>query len=62
LISKRFSVGLKVLRAMVMKIYAFWDIIACSPSKISQHFGGTCCLHLQGQRISQARNQQEAGS
>jgi hypothetical protein len=30
--------------------------------KISLCFGGTYCLHLQGGRISQARNQHEAGS
>jgi hypothetical protein len=24
------------------------------------HFGGTCCLQLQGQSISQARNQDES--
>jgi hypothetical protein len=29
----------------------------CSPLKINGRFGGTCCLHLQGRRISQARKQ-----
>jgi hypothetical protein len=35
----------------------FWDITPCSLLKVNQRFRGTCCLHLQGQRISQARNQ-----
>jgi hypothetical protein len=30
--------------------------------KVNQHFGGTCYFHLQGRRISQARNQHEAVS
>jgi hypothetical protein len=28
-----------------------------SPQKINRHFGGTYWLHIQGQRISYARNQ-----
>jgi hypothetical protein len=34
----------------------------CSPLKLNWHFGETCRLHLQGRRISQARNQRESGS
>jgi hypothetical protein len=34
--------------------------VPCSPLKVSWHFRGLCCLHLQGQRISQARNQHES--
>jgi hypothetical protein len=30
--------------------------------KINQPFGGTSPLHLQGERINQARNKYEAGS
>jgi hypothetical protein len=33
----------------------------CSPLKVSRRFGGTCYLHLQNRRISQARNQREVG-
>jgi hypothetical protein len=40
----------------------FWDIMLCSLLNINWCFGGTCRLHLQGQRISQARNQCEADS
>jgi hypothetical protein len=35
---------------------------AISALKVNQCFGGKCCLHLQGQRISQTRNQHEAVS
>jgi hypothetical protein len=40
-----------------LKISTFWDITPCSLLKVKWCFGGTCCLHLQGRRISQARNQ-----
>jgi hypothetical protein len=33
-----------------------------SPFKVNRRFGGTCGLHLQGQRIRQLRNQREAHS
>jgi hypothetical protein len=36
--------------------------MACSPLKVNRCFGETCLLHLQGWRISQARNQHKAGS
>jgi hypothetical protein len=45
-----------------MKIYLFWDITPCSPSKVNQIFGGTGRPHLQSRRISQARNKHEAAS
>jgi hypothetical protein len=34
----------------------------CSLLKVNQLFGGKCCFHLQGKRISQARKQCEADS
>jgi hypothetical protein len=34
----------------------------CSPLRFSQYFRLSCCLHLQGLRISRATNQYEAGS
>jgi hypothetical protein len=34
----------------------------CIPLKINWLFGGTCRLHLQGRRISEARKQHEAGN
>jgi hypothetical protein len=33
----------------------------CSSVEVHRRFGGTCGLHLQGRRVSQARNQQDAG-
>jgi hypothetical protein len=39
-----------------MNSSVFWDLTPCS----HQRFGGTCHLHLQGRRISQARNQHES--
>jgi hypothetical protein len=39
----------------------FWDIVPCSPLKVTQRFGGKCRLSLHGRRISQVRSQLEAG-
>jgi hypothetical protein len=39
-----------------LKSSVFWDITPCSVLKVSWHFGGTCCLHLWGWRISQERS------
>jgi hypothetical protein len=38
----------------------FWDITPYSPLKANGHFEGKYRLHLLGQRISQARNQNES--
>jgi hypothetical protein len=38
----------------------FWDITPCSPLKFNRRFGRTCRLHLQGRKISQARNQRDS--
>jgi hypothetical protein len=38
------------------------DTTLCSMLKVNQCFEGTCGIHLQSQRISQARNQHEAVS
>jgi hypothetical protein len=46
--------------AVVIKHTTFWDITTCSPLKVNQHFRGTYRLHLQGRRISRARNQHES--
>jgi hypothetical protein len=50
------------LSAVTQKNSVFWDITPCSPLKVNRRFGGTCHLHLQCQRISQANKQREAGS
>jgi hypothetical protein len=47
---------------IIMKSSVFWDITTCAKLKFSRRLGGTCSLHLQEQRMSQSRNQCEAGS
>jgi hypothetical protein len=37
-----------------------WNIIPCSPARVSRRSGATCCLRPHGRRISQSRNQYEA--
>jgi hypothetical protein len=53
------NVEFEVLTAVVMRSSIFWDITPRSPLKVNRRFGGTC-LHLQGRRIRQARNQPES--
>jgi fructose-1,6-bisphosphatase/sedoheptulose 1,7-bisphosphatase-like protein len=43
-----------------MKNTILRDITPCSPLKFNEHSRGTDHLHLQGQRIGQARNQHES--
>jgi hypothetical protein len=43
-----------------MKSTIFCHTMSCSPLSVNRRFGGTCRLHLQGQRISPARNQRES--
>jgi hypothetical protein len=52
--------GLEVLIEAVMKGTIFWDIKPCNLLKVKRHFRGTYHLHIQGQRISQARYQRES--
>jgi hypothetical protein len=59
---RNFYVGFEVLIAVIMKCYIYWVIISCCSAKVHRYFEGTCCPHLQGQGINQARNQHEAGS
>jgi hypothetical protein len=42
-----------------MKSTIFSEITPCSPLKVNRRFGGTYRLHLQGRKISQARNPRE---
>jgi hypothetical protein len=41
-----------------MRSPIFCNTTQCSPLKVNRHFRGTCDLHFQGRKISQARNQQ----
>jgi hypothetical protein len=54
-------VGFDVLTSVTVKIIVLWDVMACSVLEVYQCFGGTYCLHLQGQRLSQASNQHIPG-
>jgi hypothetical protein len=45
---------------MTVHIAVFWVIISCNLVRVNQLFGEICCLHLQGRRISRARNQGES--
>jgi hypothetical protein len=55
-----YDVKFEILTAAVTKSTIFWDIKPCSPLKVSRRFRGTCRLHLQGRRISRARNKRES--
>jgi hypothetical protein len=46
---------------LIKKSCIFLGIMSCSLVKVNQHFGGTCNLHFQSQRVSQGRKQQERG-
>jgi hypothetical protein len=40
----------------VVNSFIFWNIMPCSPVKVNWGFSETYRVHLQGQRVSQARN------
>jgi hypothetical protein len=50
----------ELLTAVVIKSSIFWKTTLCSSLKVNRRFGGTCHLHIQGRKISQARNQRES--
>jgi hypothetical protein len=56
----KYSVRFEVLTAVVMKSTLFWDITPCSPVHVNRRFGETYRLHIQGRRISRARNQRKS--
>jgi hypothetical protein len=51
------SDGFEVLPVAITKRVIFHVLMPCSFGN-SQHFGGTYHLHLQGQRVSKAENQE----
>jgi hypothetical protein len=53
------SAGSEVLTVVVVKSSIFWDITPCSALKVNRRFGGICCPHFRGAKISRARNQHE---
>jgi hypothetical protein len=38
-----------------IKCSVFWHMTLCWSVKRNRYFGGTCCLHLQGRGVSEAR-------
>jgi hypothetical protein len=44
---------------VVIKSSIFWNITPYSSLRVNLRFGGSCCLRLEGRRISQARNHHE---
>jgi hypothetical protein len=58
MVNSRVMVGYEVLIAVNMKSTIFWFVMLCT-SERDQHFGRTYHLHLQGFKVSKARNQQK---
>jgi hypothetical protein len=56
-LKSNYRLGFEIFAAVVMKSAVLRDITPCSPLKVNRRFGGTYRLHLQGRRISRARNQ-----
>jgi hypothetical protein len=57
--SYKILLDLQVTTAVTMKgavFWGFWVVSPCSSEK-ARHFGGTPYLHLQGPKVSQARNE-----
>jgi hypothetical protein len=54
-------VGFEILTAVALKTSIFCDVMPRSPVSVNRRFGGTFRLHLEGWRVSQARNQHETG-
>jgi hypothetical protein len=50
-----------VLTAVIMRITVFWDVTLCSPVEVRPLLSKTYCVFLQGRRVSQGSNEQEAG-
>jgi hypothetical protein len=44
-----------VLISLGVKSAVFTDVMLYILVDVEQHFGGTFCFHLQGQRVSQAQ-------
>jgi hypothetical protein len=41
-------VGCEVLNAVTMKKNVVWNVAPCNLVEVYRRFGGTCCLHPQG--------------
>lgn len=47
-----FSVSWIVRRFEVFILQSFWNVTPCGWVHSYQHFGGICCVHRQGRRVS----------
>jgi hypothetical protein len=56
------NAGLEVLTTVTMKSTVLWYVMLFSQVEVYIRFRETYCLHLHGQKVSQANNQQEASS
>jgi hypothetical protein len=52
--------GIEVFTEMDMKSSVFWVMTLCIPLRVNLRFAGTYYLLLQGRRVNQARNKNEA--
>jgi hypothetical protein len=46
----------EILAALTMRSCIFWEVTLCSTVKVIRPFERAYCLHLQSQKVSQARN------
>jgi hypothetical protein len=51
----------EVTIAMTTKIIILWEATPSIPTEVHGHIGGTYLLHFKGLRLSQARNDKDAG-
>jgi hypothetical protein len=58
---KNLFVWVQVLIAVIMKSSTYWDM-PYSLLDVNRRFRGTCRLHVQGRRTSQARDKHEEGN
>jgi hypothetical protein len=59
-LNMKYLLEFEILTTLLMKSFIFWDITPCCPLKVNRRFGEKFHLHLQGQRISRARNHRES--
>jgi hypothetical protein len=55
------SIGFEVLTTLTLKGAVFCNITPCSLVEVDRYFEWRYCLHIQGGRVSQARNKTSAG-
>lgn len=61
-IKQQYPVRFEDVTMVVINCYMLWDITQCNLLKVNIRFGGIFPFHLQGQKVSQERNQNEVRS